>query len=338
MGNTYSSIEREFAIAARDYVSADSFFERYIRIDLLANRPDEFLDTTLYFLGYLNNLNETRYKELHKGTAFYFLGISSFLVHSYQMAAYFFDAALSEDIRAGKDPENDTAPAFCFMLIKNDIEQQQALLLVKNLKSILDFNIELYYLVNYDKIKSSNNLNIESIRKNFLLPMLRSSNCGKRSIVTTFISYLLESNYISSLFRAVVTPGTLEPFYFNLLKGCILFESLLKENILHSIKPKRHTLNLYLNQLWEYLSLSENDCWKLSKKPITLNELLYYIERDDNKITYNIDTAIKITYNIRNTLAHSISWGITLAEHHYDLLYKMISSSILHAVACLYIP
>ena len=55
------------------------------------------------------SLDASLYEELHKGTPFYWTGTAAFMLHDYRTAAFFHDAAISEDLRAGADPVG-TAP------------------------------------------------------------------------------------------------------------------------------------------------------------------------------------------------------------------------------------
>jgi hypothetical protein len=51
-----------------------------------------------------------------KGTPFYFMGIAAFASHDYQTATFFFDAAVSEDVR--HYPTNNDTPTLLFMRLE----------------------------------------------------------------------------------------------------------------------------------------------------------------------------------------------------------------------------
>ena len=50
----------------------------------------------------------------------------------------------------------------------------------------------------------------------------------------------------------------------------------------------------------------------------------------------SIQTAIQFTGRIRNTLGHNLGWVVALDKENYHRLFRMVSSSCLHAISCLY--
>jgi hypothetical protein len=50
----------------------------------------------------------------------------------------------------------------------------------------------------------------------------------------------------------------------------------------------------------------------------------------------SIATAVKFAGKVRNTVGHNLGWKAALEKSQYDSLAKMIASSCLHSVACLY--
>src|SRR3990172_4933029 len=94
--------------------------------DAVNGNPHTALWQGLDLLNKCRWMDEKAYTEIHKGGAFYWLGIASFLVNEYEMATFFFDASVSEDMRWGDDPVINPSPAMRFMRIDGDHPDQAA--------------------------------------------------------------------------------------------------------------------------------------------------------------------------------------------------------------------
>jgi hypothetical protein len=120
--------------------------------------------------------------------------------------------------------------------------------------------------------------------------------------------------------------GSREPFFLHLFKGCLLFESLLKQNPLKAINEQ--SLGRILN----------NDL------PAELNITHVDVRESDfdalvKSLTGNmgIGDTIECVGKTRNTLGHNLVWiSVSLDESRYDLLFKNIASACLHAISMLY--
>jgi hypothetical protein len=111
--------------------AGDDFFNsfKYVQ-DLHEGNYSLALESGMSLLRKCKRADPTVYEKIHKGAVFYWLGMAAFLVHDYETAAFFFDSAVSEDIRAQKDPVNNPSPSFRFVLIEGDQLDQAALALV----------------------------------------------------------------------------------------------------------------------------------------------------------------------------------------------------------------
>jgi len=178
----------------------------------------------------LDQLNRARITQptvyaMPKGTPFYFMGIAAFASHNYQTATFFFDAAVAEDVY--HYPNDKNKPALLFMCL-DKAEQGQAAyqivdIVVRRLESALD---------NYARRKDCKSLTLDDVRKHFLNHLSRPQ---LRTLTATFISFLAEWNYRLEMID-LARDVSREPFFTHLFRGCLLFESLLKEKASKSYK------------------------------------------------------------------------------------------------------
>jgi hypothetical protein len=120
-----------------------------------------------------------------------------------------------------------------------------------------------------------------------------------------------------------------EPFFTHLFRGCLLFESLLKDKASRS--HKRAMLGrLVNNHLLKTLSIGK----PIKTSSPGLQAILRQLAPHQK-----LRTAIQCTARTRNTLGHNLVWAATsLNRRNYDLLAQNIAASCLHAIACLYVP
>jgi hypothetical protein len=305
---------------------ADAFFNsfKYVQ-DLWEGHHSHALESGMSLLNQCVKTDAALYEQIHKGTVFYWLGMAAFLVHDYETAVYFFDAAVSEDIRAGRDPIHDPSPSFRFILIEGDRQDQAAEALVMETQNRVEDCIDDYNALS-GHCSVSRNLDLNDVREKFLKVALSSGREAWRSLATTFISFFLEWDYRSRLIGIRVGVGTSEPFYLHLFKGCVLFESLLKANPKN--RPPGQMLGQVLNHLSSDLGIPPN----LGIGGATFPSVVYDISSADDEIK----TAVKFTGRIRNTVGHDLGWNTELDRSQYDKLASMIASACLHCIACLY--
>jgi hypothetical protein len=168
-----------------------------------------------------------------KGTPFYAMGIAAFASHDYQTATFFFDAAVSEDVR--HYPGDNNKPALLFMHLDNKTEQQAAKqvvdIVVRRLETALD---------DYAKRKGCKSLTVDDVRKHFLNHLSRPH---LRTLTATFISFLAEWDYRLQMID-LAQDVSREPFFTHLFKGCLLFESLLKDKGISKNSSRQVPTNL----------------------------------------------------------------------------------------------
>jgi hypothetical protein len=66
---------------------------------LAAGRQAETIDSAIAFLQVIKKTSQSLYSASPKGTPFYILGTAAAQCHDYQSASFYFDAAVSEDLR-----------------------------------------------------------------------------------------------------------------------------------------------------------------------------------------------------------------------------------------------
>jgi hypothetical protein len=247
------------------------------------------------------------------------------------MATFFFDASVSEDIRWGDDPLTNPSQAMLFMRVEGEPPNQAARDLVRATQARIESLINDYNALSDN---STNNLTIQFLREHLFIPSILEEHKNWRSLTSTFISFLLEWDYRNLLFDIRLNPGTFEPFYVHLFKGCVLFESLLKEN--NSSDPWRPTrsqdnnLGKALEKYSAALGTSVNLGQNISGP--NLPSVLTDLKTADDSIF----TAIKFAARLRNTLGHNFGWDIGLTKSQYFRLFQMVASACIHVVARLY--
>jgi hypothetical protein len=284
-------------------------------------QPFDTLECGEALLAKCENLAPGIYKTLHKGTPFYWLSQAAFLVHDYETAAFYIDAAVSEDLKI--NPANHSTPALLFFLINDTDDRQASLELVKVVRKRIEDAI-----FDYNKRPGtcSPALTFPEIRQFLLLPSILPANVALRTLATTFISFFLEWDHRSDLIKIRPEQGTAEPFFIHLFKGCVLFESLLKAS---KKAPKAKMLGGLLSELHADLGFTGK------VNPIIggfdFQTVVSGLSSDDNSIY----TAVERTGRMRNTTGHNLGWG-SIDPLAYNSLASYVASSCLHAIASLY--
>jgi hypothetical protein len=320
--STVEALEMFRQAGAGTTYDADNFFNQFeYATDLHQGNYGRALNNGLGLLNFLQENAGDIYATIHKGTPFYWLGMAAFQVGDYQTATFFFDAAVSEDIRAGMDPAGTSSPSFRFILIEGDQPAQAARDLVRAMQNRIEAAI-----ADYNNLTGLTGpaLELINVRDKFLRPAL--SNPSWRSFTTALISYFLEWNYRGKLLQLRLGSGTAEPFYVHLFKGCVLFESLLKAN--PKKQPAVETLGQVLDYLSPELGLTRPIGMGRTTFPVVVRDL---VSADDQ-----IQTAVRFAGRIRNTVGHNLGWNAAFSSSQYNRLASMVASSCLHAIACLY--
>jgi hypothetical protein len=316
-------------VAAVDSGDTNDFFGRFEYFD--KQNPFHTLVFGEQLLSKCQKLDASAYEKLHKGTPFYWLTWAAFEVHDYETAAFYIDAAVSEDLRgadrSGQDPTAVPSPALLFFMVDDSSNAQALQPIVQRLRGRFDTVIN-----GYGMRPGAYVLSFADVQSSLLRRALLKGNGHLRTLVTALISYILEWDHRSDLLKLRTEQGTAEPFYIHLFKGCVLFESLLKANTHNPPAAGNDMLGRLLTQLQSDLGFAAK---QPSYKDITHSDfptIVSNLKIDDD----SLHTAIVRTAQIRNTTGHNLGWQVALSVPEYNKLAGYVASSCLHAIASLY--
>ncbi len=266
----------------------------------------------------LKNIDITAYNQIHKGFIYYYLGMALFQCNSISQAAFYFDSAVSEDLI--NDPGSRT-PAIMFIEIDGDPEDQAA----REYTQITERKLN-EFITYYTNTPGNRSINITDLRSKLLKPSI-SVNRSWRTLATSLITFVLEWNYLYILQEICPLLGTLEPFFIHLFKGCVLVESLLKNN--PTVINPGNTLGEVLHNQQVINSLN-------FKNPILSSAPSFQSIIDQLPGSNTIEDDFTFTVRIRNTLGHNLAWPTLMTPIEYINIVRKIANSILHVITCLY--
>lgn len=305
--------------------SSSDFFARFGLGNLITSGHFfQALDRGEEILHLCHRLNPDLYSKMHKGLIFYFMGIAAYRIHAYASAIYYIDSAVSEDLK--NESENYNSPSRLFLRLEDENDEQAAKLFVKDARAKIEDKINLYNDLNKTSTVKFPNLSMGDIRKCLLDPASSLNKPELRSLATTFITFFLEFDYLYFQLMVRKEAGTNEPFFSHLFKGCLLFESLLKEN--PSVKAKGNTLDQLLGSFSGTLGIPK----QVKINAARLENVLQAVQATD----YSFTAAIIATGKLRNTLGHNIGWPDQLTKEQYLQGFLLIATSCLHAISTLY--
>lgn len=302
----------------------DDFFEKYwqgYRRFIDEGKPLEAIANGLALLEAYRDGGGGDYQSQHKGTPFYVMGYAAFACHDYTGASMFFDAAVAEDLRKA-NPNPDT-PALMFMRLE---EKKQDPVLASGIVSGLQTATD-ELITDYNGRIGADALSLADVRSWFLEKTIASADPHRRTLVTAFISFVAEWKYRARQID-VMDAGSREPLFLHVFRGCLLFESLLKENPKTPITDPKAALGDVLNKLYRDLGI---------KHGLSTSSSDFDAEIKALKPAATIEEAITTSGRIRNTVGHNLSRPSgSLNAVTYDLAVKDIASSCIHAISKLY--
>jgi hypothetical protein len=330
----YEDFKTQYLATANGSQSAIDFWNRYNENphDLIRNRQFLVLRDRLFgLLRACKSIDPIAFTKIPKGHPYYFIGISSYLLDDFETAIYFFDAAVTEDLKAGVEPKANPSPATRFLMLDGESDKQAAKKLTQYAQSKVERALK-YYVHDVTKDASIRVLGIDDLRNDFIYYALASTgNPGLRTLVTAFITYCIEWDFRNEHFDYGVGRGTSEPFFLHLFRGCVLFESLVKLNPNPAYKPTKNTLVPILNDLEIVLKINKIK-GKGNGQVFELDDVFVEMQ----KYQKTISDAVKITAIARNTIGHDLGWDTTISQDQYRDLYLIIAASCLHAITCLW--
>lgn len=298
----------------------DKFFEKYGAGNTIGSFDRQFERFIIYesLLFTLQQANTEKYKKMHKGTPFYFLGWLSFDLRNYEAATFYMSAALAEDRRKSPKQSFETwmqNPAGQFMSLSQQGNLSQITSLIT---SIIQDALNRFNEIN----KTA--LTVTQLNSKFIRPMIEA---GHYSLATSFYSYIL--GYRETHKNLSLTAGSvdsIEPIIQNLFKGALLFESMLKY---YYPKKDNGTTIITLGEFNKNSKFLEDfpDVTLAGQGSDTLQAIV------DNANKHDYATTLLNTAKIRNTTSHKLSWdNIFNDTSNYHRLHEQEILAILYVI------
>jgi hypothetical protein len=291
-------------------------YRRYID----AQQNSKAVEAALDLLARRKAANSAQYTADHKGSPFYVLGYAAFASHDYPSASLYFDAAVAADLNY--HPGNHNTSALRFMqLLTTEAEpllaRDSVVAMIVSMEKLLD---------DYRNRPGGQPITLDQLRTRFLHRIITTGAAHERTLVTALLSFVAEWAYRAKQIE-LIEEGSREPFFLHILRGCVLFESLLKAAPGTPRQPRtlgpalrHHAAALAINP--SNIDTNETD---FNNVPGSLHPHMTIVD--------TINTCAKS----RNTVGHNLVWATTdLTPQNYDLLVKNIAASCLHAVSKLY--
>lgn len=300
--------------------SAHNFFRQF-GFNIIRSQGNHGLAIaeTIRILEKCKKLDLNAYQNLHKGTPYYWIAISSFIIKDFQTAAYFFDAAAKEDLLHDKSKKT---PALLFMILNSRNPNQAA----RDLTYITERQLS-GMIKEYNKIHGAEFLSIAQVRTRFLKRSIADKQ-NWRTLVTSLISFILEKDYRLQTLLLRTEEGSWEPFYLHLFKGCILFESLLKVNPDKAVSE---------DTLGKILCCNKEVRTSLHiKKEIKTKDIDFPTIINNIPDTHDIQDEVEFVAQLRNVVGHNLCWNVTISPQQYYHMVLIVGDACLHVISTLY--
>lgn len=312
----------------------DWFFEHYGAGNTINafDRPYERMLLYVSLLEMIKAHSPDGFIRIHKGTPYYFIGWLAFQVEDFETGLFYIDAAISEDIRRigpNYNPTNDSnpTPAIRFLTLERGHIAEQA-----------EIELEDAVLETLDEFGRSANvaINKKLFVSRFVLSDMFVDNPTFRTIITSIYTFILEyeSRKLQLRLRSNMG-GSIEPFLLHLFKGGIIFESLVK---MYGVGVGEETLGRALGA-----HTRNNNALGVTYRRadfphnISLPQAIDLLH-DPGIMQNNFQTqSYKITYALRNTTGHTLTWVDQFNEHTYETLYRYVMGAILWTIYKLWI-
>lgn len=285
---------------------------------------------TIDLLGKLQrNAPEDAFRRLYKGDVFYQMAYRAFAQGEFESGIFFLDAAASEDLEKCKCLES---PAVNTLRLDFSSNLKQTILF----KTLMIGSGHIPAILNmYNETFGSKEITIQKLQRHFL-DQAFSNHPEWRPLVTSWYVYTL-TTFSKMEFQGFNAENTNVDFMFMyLLRGCLLFESLLKS------EPSGTLANMMtIGELFrffqdndEYLKIRNKligERTSFDTAPKTLSEVVHNLGRDPGILGY-----INKTYSLRNTIGHNLVWREQLSYKEFIRLIGAVAISCLHVLSVLY--
>jgi len=322
--------------------AGDIFFETFCigndiyTIHMPLNRFNDYQKV----LELIYHADQIKYLQIHKGTPFYFLSWLAFQIQSYERAVFYMDAAIAEDIRKtifkhrkenplDNQSDEDLAKSLFQIWIRN--ASGQFFMLYHNQHSYPTAATIIQHLEDlwHEQFKRFESISgYEIVRQNFLIKFigeLAPQSAATRSIITALYSFILEYNEVLLLIKLrSVAGGSIEPITTFLLKGCLIFESLLKYR--YPLMDNGTVVQALSNLAGIAAFRAKYGIQQLQTSSGSINAIITSIGTNTD-----VQTAFNTTGKIRNTTGHNLNWDDVFNDPaNFETLFTQIMNAILY--------
>jgi len=280
------------------------------------DRPYERFRRYEELLLLLRGHNATRYDQIHKGTAFWFLSWLAFDLRNYPKALFYMDAAGSEDLRRAPHCWL-TEPAGAFLTLSNPAERGPGWH-VGRLRGLLSEQI-----ARFNGISSEAPLTVDDIAKKFVTKLLAEPR--HRTIVSAWYLHLLEfEERRTDLTLRSSLGGSIEPFLDYLLRGGLILESLLKT--LYSAGAATRTLRT-LGAIYNSDDFKRDFGSGFATTAHDVKEILGTLTGGQ------IRDAFTVSAQVRNTTGHNLVWDDAFTDPSaFSQMFEFETNAMLFVV------
>lgn len=301
----------------------DNFFGTFGPGNLIyiTDRPYERFEDYEFLLTELRERHPEKYKQIHKGTPFFFLSWLAFDLRNYEKALYYMDAAISEDVREyGKKWIGQPAALFLKLQEGNLKVGKRA---IDQIKKILNDHLD-----RFNKLSGLKPIRIEEFVEKFVSPFIEEQST--RTIISAFYAFLMESSErMLELKLKSIQGSSIGPIITTLFSGGLIFESLLK-----CIYPKNDEgkASKQVGEIFKIKAFNNDFGSGMKTSADNLKEILEDINDD------SLTTAFCTTAKLRNTTGHNLIWDNIFDDpSHYEKLSDQIVNAVLFFIEKQYI-
>jgi hypothetical protein len=300
-----------------DVAQGDWFFSTFGPGNLVnaTDRPHERFDDYETLLKLLQERNQQKYEQIHKGTPFFFLSWLAFDLRNYEKALYYLDAAISEDVKnAGATWLNLPGSQF----LKLSTEPHVAERVIRHIRELLTRHLD-----RFNSVSSLPAINLNDFVTEFITNFIHNSS--SLTIISAFYVFLLEHTERLVELRLKSTEGSsIGPIISHLFSGGLIFESLLK--ILYPNKDNGDPVRM-LGDLFHTSTFQADFGKGFKTSAISLKEVL------DGIVDNSLITAFSTTARVRNTTGHNLVWdNIFYTIPNYESIVNQIVNALLFII------
>lgn len=300
-----------------DITKGDWFFSTFGPGNLVnaTDRPHERFDDYENLLCQLQQRNQQKYDQIHKGTPFFFLSWLAFDLRNYEKALYYLDVAISEDVKNAPTDWVDRPGA---QFLKLSSQPHVATRVIAKIADLLTSELN-----RFNRISSLPAVDIDAFVARFVTNFI--SKPSSRTIISAFYIFLLERTERVIELRLKSTEGSsIGPIIAHLFSGGLIFESLLKN--LYPLKDNGDPVNT-LGNVFNTADFQIDFGTGFQTSAASLQEVL------DGVTDNSLHTAFSTTARVRNTTGHNLVWdNIFSSPENYESILNQVVNALLFLV------